>query len=441
MLELDNVRSRKAFCQIVTAAASGDVTADETSVAFGAKSKLDPPRSVPRIIMIMLNHSPPAASTGQSHIPALDGVRAVAILLVIPHNVDLLRPPLPLAAYPAALLMHSGWIGVQLFFVLSGFLITGNLLDSRESPNYFRVFFGHRALRILPLYYSVLLLTFVVVPILGLMPPELRETAPHQVWLWTFLVNWTAPFGWAVYGFGHFWSLAVEEQFYLLWPVVVLRLEPRRLLKTCVAIAGGALALRIVLLSLHTPSAAIYMFTVCRMDALAFGAAAAILARSPGSLAYIRSSASKLALTALVVLGLTLVGTGEFAMTDPRTQSIGYTTLSFAFAVIILLTTVPASGMWAIIMRMLAWKPLRLVGRYSYGMYVFHLPLHVFFGVPLLNRFAPHMSHRLALTYTAAVTLVTFLLAALSFELFESRFLKMKRWLVPAPAALAEPPH
>ena len=333
--------------------------------------------------------------------------------------------------------MHSGWIGVQLFFVLSGFLITGNLLDSRESSNYFQVFFGRRALRILPLYYSVLLLTFVVVPILGLMPPELRETAPHQIWLWTFLVNWTAPFGAAVYGFGHFWSLAVEEQFYLLWPLVVLRLETRMLLKTCVGIAGGALILRIVLLSLHTPSDAIYMFTVCRMDALAFGAAAAILVRNPDSLAFVRTFASKLALAALVVLGLTLVGTGEFAMTDPRTQSIGYTTLSFAFAIIILLTTVPATGVWAVIMRVLAWKPLRLVGRYSYGMYVFHLPLHVFFGVPLLNRFAPHLSHRLALTYTVAVTLVTFLLAALSFELFESRFLKMKRSLAPAPAAVA----
>ena len=373
--------------------------------------------------------SAPDIPETQRHIPALDGIRALAILLVIPHNIDLLRPPIPLAAYPVALVMHSGWIGVQLFFVLSGFLITGNLLDTRGCANYFGVFFGRRALRILPLYFTVLALTFLVAPALVTVPEELRATSSHQIWLWTFLVNWTQPFGAAVSGFGHFWSLAVEEQFYLVWPFVVLRAAPRTLLKVCLWVIGGALALRIVLLSLNLPPDAIYMFTVCRMDALAFGAAAAALIRIPDALARVQRSTLTIALTGVGVFLVTLLGTSDFAMHDIRTLSVGYTTLSFAFALLILLTTLPTSGTLNLAMRVLAWGPLRRVGRYSYGMYVFHLPLHVFFGAPLLYRLVPKLTPKVILGYTAAMTLATFLLAALSFELFERRFLRLKRQL------------
>jgi peptidoglycan/LPS O-acetylase OafA/YrhL len=385
----------------------------------------------------MPHHLPAASPAGPAHIPALDGIRALAILLVIPHNLDLLRPPLPLAAYPAALLMHSGWIGVQLFFVLSGFLITGNLLDARGSRNYFSAFFGRRALRILPLYYSVLVLTFVVVPLLGLTPPELAATTSHQIWLWTFLVNWTAPFGLTVYGFGHFWSLAVEEQFYLAWPLIVLCFAPRALWKVCLGVIVGALLLRTVLLAAHAPSDAIYMFTFCRMDSLAFGAAAAVLVRSARGVAWLRSSTGTLALTAIGVFGITLVGTSELATTDPRTQSLGYTTLSLVFTLLILLATVPTTGLLGMSMRLLAWKPLRLVGRYSYGMYIFHLPLHVFFGMPLLHRLAPRVTPLMALGYVLIMTLAIFLLAALSFELFERRFLRLKHRFEPLPPVLA----
>jgi peptidoglycan/LPS O-acetylase OafA/YrhL len=384
------------------------------------------------VLMTMPKPDPPATAASLRYIPALDGVRALAILLVIPHNVDLLRPPLPLAAYPVALLMHSGWIGVQLFFVLSGFLITGNLLDTRGSANYFRVFFGRRALRILPLYLGVLTLTFLILPAFIALPEPLRASASHQIWFWTFLANWVQPFGATVYGFGHFWSLAVEEQFYLLWPLVVLRHTPQALLKLCLSIIVGALLIRIVLLSLHAPPDAVYMFTVSRMDALAFGAIVAILVRTPEALARIRSSTYAIAWIALAILIITLAGTSELAMYDARTQSVGYTTLSIVFALLILLTVVPTTGALGLGMTVLAWRPLRRIGRYSFGMYVFHLPLHVFFGVPLLQRIAPHLTPRIELTYTVCITLVTFILAAVSFELFERRFLDMKHRLVPS---------
>jgi peptidoglycan/LPS O-acetylase OafA/YrhL len=369
------------------------------------------------------------------HIPGLDGLRALAILLVIPHNLDLLRPPIRSIEYPVVILMHAGWIGVQLFFVLSGFLITGNLLDTRGSHNYFSAFFGRRALRILPLYLAVLILTFVIVPAVATVPPQLSETWANQLWLWTFLVNWMQPYGGGVYGFSHFWSLAVEEQFYLLWPIVVLCCRPVTLSWVCGAVAALALVTRAVLAARHFPADALYMFTICRMDALAMGAAAAALLRIPAAAVRLRRSTLGIFLTAALTFAVTAAETRGLAVDDLSTQTIGYTLLSFGFALLILLTSLPTTGLPGSAMRLLSWAPLRRVGRYSYGMYVFHLPLSVFFGIPLLHWITLRSSPAVGVTYVLVMTLLTFILAAVSYELFESPFLRMKRRLMPTKAS------
>jgi peptidoglycan/LPS O-acetylase OafA/YrhL len=379
----------------------------------------------------MATTDPAQSAEVSRHIPALDGIRALAILLVVPHNVDLLRPPVPRIDYPLTLVMHAGWIGVQLFFVLSGFLITGNLLDTRRADNYFGAFFARRALRILPLYFTVLILTFVIAPLFVTLPQELRDTQSHQVWLWTFLTNWTQPFNGGVHGFGHFWSLAVEEQFYLLWPFVVLLCEPVALLWTCGAAVAIALVARFVLIGAHYPPETLYMFTLCRMDALALGAAAAALIRVPTVFERLKRAAPQVAIAALVMLLATTAGTRGLAMYDVSTQTIGYTILSLAFALVVLVTALPVRGLLNTIMRLLACTPLRLIGRYSYGMYVFHLPLHVFFGAALLHRYAPDPSPLESIVYTVLMTVAAFLVAAVSYELYESRFLRLKRKLMP----------
>jgi peptidoglycan/LPS O-acetylase OafA/YrhL len=365
------------------------------------------------------------------HIPALDGVRALAILLVIPHNLDTLTLPYSKFVFPLALLMHAGWIGVQLFFVLSGFLITGNLFDAKGADNYFSAFFGRRMLRIMPLYYFVLLATFVIAPLVVSLPQQLAATESHQVWLWTFLTNWTEPYDGGVYGFGHFWSLAVEEQFYIVWPLIVLRCSPRRLLWVCAASVVISLVTRCVLVAAHFSADALYMFTICRMDALALGAGVAALIRIPSVYERLQKLGRPVALATIVTFAATAIVTRGFGMHEFGAQTIGYSILSLAFSLAVLLTVLPTTGLVGMIMRVLSSTPLRLVGRYSYGMYVLHLPLHVFFTGPLFHRLAPQPTVAESLGYAAGMTLVSFALAALSYELYEKRFLKLKHRLRP----------
>jgi peptidoglycan/LPS O-acetylase OafA/YrhL len=380
----------------------------------------------------MMRSSDDASVAVSPYIPALDGLRALAILLVIPHNVFVLHPPYPAIAFPFVTWMHSGWIGVTLFFVLSGFLITGNLLDTRGTANYYSAFIGRRALRILPLYFGVLLAAFVVVPLLvNPLPQDLEDTLHNQVFLWTFVSNWTAPYGGAVSGFSHFWSLAVEEQFYLLWPFVVVRCRPAALLWVCGVTALVALVTRCALLAAHFPDDALYMFTPCRMDALAFGATAAALIRIPAARARLERLAPWVAIAALSVLAAEMVYTDDFEMYGWRPQGLGYTLLSLGFALVVLLVAIPTAGVLREGIRVLAWAPLRLIGRYSYGMYVFHLPLHMFFGNLLLHRLFPQITTGVGLGYSLVIIVASFATAAASYELYERRFLKLKGNLMP----------
>ena len=242
-----------------------------------------------------------ASST--ERLPALDGIRGLAIIWVVLHNTtDLLPPTLHGASHLMALLLHPGWIGVQLFFALSGFLITGILLDTQRAANYFLAFYAKRALRILPLYYTVLLLLLVVVPGLQRGPTLPHATPKEQLSLWLFIVNWTNA---APYGFAHFWSLAVEEQFYMFWPVIVHRLAAPRLFKVCVYIAMLALVIRSVMVFSGASSWAVYNATTSRLDALALGGAGACLVRIPVARTWL---ASRLTAVNLAALGLFLVG-------------------------------------------------------------------------------------------------------------------------------------
>ncbi|MBI5083418.1 MAG: acyltransferase, partial [Acidobacteria bacterium] len=162
--------------------------------------------------------------------PPLDGIRGLAILLVL-----LLHFRAPDLTHPLKGILGLGWTGVQLFFVLSGFLITGILLDTRSCSNYFSSFWMRRTLRIFPLYFLALSVFLVAAPAVLPVPKEALPPAADQVYYWTYLNNWIpmGEEGRLVHVLGHFWSLAVEEQFYLVWPVVVWLVPPRMLLRGC----------------------------------------------------------------------------------------------------------------------------------------------------------------------------------------------------------------
>ena len=216
------------------------------------------------------------------HLPVLDGVRGAAILMVLCVHFIGDAPAYTAMERALVKVANYGIWGVDLFFVLSGFLITGILYDSKGSPRYFRDFYVRRTLRIFPLYYGVLVILFLVLPALPApYPPALAESAHHQAWLWLYSSNvylaihraWVLPY------VGHFWSLAVEEQFYLIWPLVVLSFGRRWLLRICVVVAVLALALRTGLSAAGAGDVAQVVLTPCRFDALCAGGFLALAVR------------------------------------------------------------------------------------------------------------------------------------------------------------------
>ncbi len=206
-------------------------------------------------------------------IPQLDGLRGAAILGVLlfhllPHYEAIA------ALFPRPLLsaIRLGQTGVDLFFVLSGFLITGILIDSRDRSDRWTTFFARRSLRIFPLYFLTLFIVFVILPDFL----KMRTLSQYQIWAWLYVCNIGYTFGYCP-DFGHLWSLAVEEQFYLVWPFCVWSVRSHR----GVAILSGmtmllAVATRIVALQAEVFPA---FFTLCRLDSLAAGALVAALVR------------------------------------------------------------------------------------------------------------------------------------------------------------------
>jgi len=363
-------------------------------------------------------------SAPRKQIPALDGIRGVAIIWVVLHNATAMpMAPSSRWLHVLPLVAHHGWIGVQLFFALSGFLITGGLLDTRGSAHYFRNFYAKRALRILPLYYTVLLVLLVLMPLLWSPPPP--YSSDHQAPLWLFTANWTQS---VPYGFAHFWSLAVEEQFYLIWPLLVVGLAPRRLLRACLWIAAGALLLRCGLAAAGASTWTLYSNTACRMDALALGGAGACLVRIPALAETLRT---RLPLVGAASLGLFVVGlplTQLYNRDSLSGATYGYTFLALSSAAFVTWAAMLEGRAGFGVGSLLSSAPLRSCGRYSYGMYVFHNLLHKLLGEPWLTRtFGKLPLLPVVFLYAAAVLLVTYLLALGSYHLLEKPFLRLKR--------------
>ena len=249
------------------------------------------------------------AAPGRVRYPALDGLRGAAILMVMACHYAMQVPGKGVFARGAQAVALKGWAGVDLFFVLSGFLITGILYDAKGQSHYFRNFYARRTLRIFPLYYGILVVELLILLVIKFGFPHawLHLHNPQKLWaampwLWTYTTN----IGQSFFHLhtvleGHFWSLAVEEQFYLVWPLLVFLLPWHGLIKACAALVVTAFLVRAALAA-NASSFAAYSLTPCQFDALGLGALAALLVRDKARYAMLKRYAPK----ALVAGGLLL---------------------------------------------------------------------------------------------------------------------------------------
>lgn len=354
----------------------------------------------------------------QPKIPQLDGVRGVAILIVLAHNLHGFYSP------PFSLLTTYGWMGVDLFFVLSGFLITGILLDSKPSKNYFRNFYARRCLRIWPLYYSLLILMLFVIPHVK---PEVATEIFHRgrpLWSYPFFLQnfLVADPSMSVGPLGVTWSLAVEELFYIFWPLFVHFLPLRRLELCAWTVLICSPLLRLYFVS-H--SWLIYSNPFCRLDGLMAGGLLAILIRKQDFVPGRFMVPAWIALTVAAPLAIT----SELINARWLTFSLA-AVASSAFVFVALFSTRWWSG------AVLTNRFLMFSGTISYGLYLLHkLPEDV------LKFFHMEISHPMTTFWASLVA--AYALAIASWYLLEKPILGLKRffkikYLSPAPDSAAK---
>lgn len=353
----------------------------------------------------------------ESRIPELDGIRAVAIWMVLLVHV-ITGFPNPAGAlrflpWSAEVAIQHGWLGVDLFFMLSGFLITGILLDTRGRPHYFRNFYARRFLRIMPLYFTVVLVWAVFYHPYGryllLSSVFGANLAP--------LLHVAVPHGPTV-----LWSLAVEEHFYFLWPAIVLLVDRKKLLWLCVAIFVGCPILRGIFALKGLNFGSIIVLSCFRFDGLATGAAIAIWARSAR---FNRKTAHVIAAICLVMLCVVSVGGahhGIFGTKTPVGLAFTYTQAYFAFAIPFVLALVYRGTLWTSILR----NPfLQLSGALSYCLYLIHLSIGDGYQALVAPRL--HLGPTETVLMRAAVVLpLSFATAALSRRFLEQPCLALK---------------
>jgi peptidoglycan/LPS O-acetylase OafA/YrhL len=368
------------------------------------------------------------------YFPALDGLRGIAIVLVMLHHFTFYWPTSGIGASVGSIIAFF-WIGVDIFFVLSGFLITGILLDTRGSSRYFTSFYARRFLRIFPLYYLVLLVALVVLPnfpeeeavLAGRdlavdgpleMPPEWRY--------WFYLTNVSVKlYGWVHGWVDVSWSLAIEEQFYVVWPLVIWLCPPRLLAPLCALIFVAEPIARSYARAIDYPSLWMYVLTWYRLDGLAAGALLAFAYRR-GWFPSIDRWVPVVIMAAVAGLIVCTILGGHTWWWNRRMQQYGYSLIAIAGgAMLVSAISRPAESLWP---RLLSAGWLRAFGKYAYALYLIHLPvmrsIREYVFDPLdYERIAPWSAQVLFYAVAAAPA---FGLAWLSWRFFEAPILKLK---------------
>jgi peptidoglycan/LPS O-acetylase OafA/YrhL len=360
--------------------------------------------------------------------PELDSVRGIAILLVVffhgfrvgPAGLSGLSRLFVIATAP-------GWMGVNLFFVLSGFLITGILLDSKVKPHYYRNFYIRRALRILPAYYLLLVVLWVV-PRIGLVDHR-RISFGFIALSFIYLSNVTNFFG-VVMQYGTLWSLAVEEHFYLLWPTAVRYCSRKRLAYLAAAVFLGCPLLRALAYELKLEYGSGYTWLVA--DGLAAGALLALFCRQPGigrrrvlRLALLCMGSAFLLFATGLHFGILLSGT-------LLGGSLRVTMLNLFFSGALAATLLIGTSRWRWLVQ---WPALQFFGEISYGLYLIHMLVFDVFD-HFASRYFPSLADVavvghfpfMVVRFTMAAGIAV-VIAFISRRTIEARFLDLKdRW-------------
>ncbi len=365
--------------------------------------------------------------------PTLDGIRGIAILMVVLHNIAShgVEHASNFVVKIFLLVCDFGWVGVQLFFVLSGFLITGILLDGKGSANQLKNFYIRRSLRIFPLYYVFLVVIFIVLPLLRIDPTWLEQTKNYEMWYWLYLINWVQPFADKL-EMGHLWSLAIEEQFYLLWPMLAVFLHKNTLAYVCLSLIVTAIIFRLLFVTLlpDIGTTVAYTFTVARYDALAIGALIALTCRNKLWFEYVKERSYAVTVSILSVITILLLIYHEFDPVNGILAPLNQTLIAILFGLLILFSIEINCEKTTIYYRILSSKLLTLFGKYSYAIYIFHLPVKFiwFAGYSLDPMEYNGVLKLYAMIYNfSGVLLISTAMAFLSWNILERHCLGYKR--------------
>jgi peptidoglycan/LPS O-acetylase OafA/YrhL len=348
-------------------------------------------------------------------VPALDGIRGVAIAAVLFCHTW---------PYPSNF-SAAGTLGVDLFFVLSGFLITGILIDTRSAENYFGRFYTRRALRLFPLFYSYLLFLGLFLPAFHrLTQTSMADFSGSWWWYITYFVNWKADSGAGDPYLGHIWSLAVEEQFYLVWPAVVFLLSRRNLTFVCAMLAVLPLLLRCFwIYGQDVDPSRVYHHTFARADSMGVGGLIAIAIRSEAWKERLTKLTVPLGLIGACALILISIAAGEYRHLNPLIRTYGQSAALLAFGAFVYFGATRRHGT---LYDVLCSRPLTALGTYSYGIYVIHLMVRDHFEWLREYLARSHGSSPLLDFATfGAINVSSFVLAAASWHWFES---PIQRW-------------
>jgi peptidoglycan/LPS O-acetylase OafA/YrhL len=368
-------------------------------------------------------------------IPALDGLRGLAALVMVLYHLFVAGWSDSPSIHLLQKFTTAGWVGVDLFFVLSGFLITRILLNSLDSSTYFKTFYARRALRIFPVYYLVVILVIAFPSVLAVRWSGLQ---------WVYLTNLQNNLGLFLStsrfqtrppdlaGIQHLWTLGLEQQFYFIWPLIIYffgaQKSRRTLLIVSLVACAAALSLRFVLYFHGAPVPVLANSTPCRFDSLLYGACLALALNgglTPNHRDRMRQLAAPTCLGMLAVIFSIGVTRHTWANESAAVCTIGFTLLDIFFAALILLAIEPQG----ITSRIFSVQGLRIIGKYSFGLYVYHEFLREWFSAPLRAYFdATHSKLFGVLTTAMILLLLSFAIAVLSFHLFEQPFLRLKRF-------------